>query len=151
MRPKAEVRPHRTVLVSRRRAPISAAPALGCDRTRWPARPTPLGLTSIKDHGDSRIAPETLAHLLEEFRAIAADHDEPSAQPPPDCAGALMALPSAGRGPRRGTHMAFVDPWPITFLAIVVVVSWSRRYRFLFGQGFCEMLPQDVPVPWEAA
>jgi hypothetical protein len=151
MRPKAEVSPHRSGLVVRwRRAPICPAPALRCDRTLWPARPTPLGLTSVEDHGDSRIAPEALAHLLAELRAIAADHNEPSAQPLADCSCALMALPRAGSGPRRGTHMALVDPLAITFLAVVVVVSRRSRDRPPPGRGGRETLPQHVPVPWDA-
>jgi hypothetical protein len=88
--------------------------------------------------------------LLAEFRAIAADHHEPSAQPPAACSCALMALPSAGSGPRRGTHMALVDPLAITFLAIVVVMSRRWRDRPRFGRGGRETLPQHVPVPWGA-
>jgi hypothetical protein len=151
MRPKAEVSPHRRILVVRcRLAPICPAPALGCDRKLWPARPTPLGLTSVEDHGDSWIPPEALAQLLAEFRAIAADHDEPSAQPPAACSCALMALPSAGSGPRRGTHTALVDPLGITFLAVVLVVSRRSRDRPPPGPGGRETLPQRVPVPWGA-
>jgi hypothetical protein len=150
MRPKAEVSPHRTVLVRWRRAPISPAPALGCDRTVWPARLTPLGLTSVEDHRDSRIASEALTQLLAEFRAIAADHHEPSAQPSAACSCALMALPSAGSGPRRGTQMALVDPLAITFLAVVVVMSRRSRDGPPLGRGGRETLPQHVPVPWGA-
>ena len=146
MRPKAEVSPHRSVLSVRwRLAPISPAPALGCDRKLWPARPTPVGLTSVEDHGDSRIASEALAQLLAEFRAIAVDDDEPSAQPPEACSCALMVLPNAGSGPRRGTHMALVDPLAITFLAIVVVVSRRSRDRPPPGRGGRETLPQHRP------
>jgi hypothetical protein len=151
MRPKAKVGPHRSVLSVRwRLAPISPAPALGCDRKLGPARPTPLGLTSVEDHGDSRIASEALAQLLAELRAISADDDEPSAQPPEPCSCALMALPRAGSGPRRGTHMALVDPLAITFLAIVVVVSRRPCDRPPPGRGDRETLPQHVPVPWDA-
>jgi hypothetical protein len=151
MRSKAEVCPHGTVLVCLRRAPISPAPALGRYGSLLPARHTLFGLTSVEDHGDSRIAPEALAQLSTEFRAIAADHDEPSAQPPPDCPCALVALPSTGRGPGGGTRMALVNPSSITFLAIVVVASWRRRYGFLLGRGFRETLPQHVAVPGDAA
>jgi hypothetical protein len=150
MRPKAEVSPHRTVLVRWRRAPISPAPALGCDRKVWPARLTSLGLTSVEDHRDSRIASEALTQLLAEFRAIAADHHEPSAPPSAACSCALMALPSAGSGPRRGTQMALVDPLAITFLAVVVVMSRRSRDGPPLGRGGRETLPQHVPVPWGA-
>ena len=79
MQPKAEIGPPRSVLVVQwRLAPISPLPALGGDEKLWPARSTPLGLTSVEDHGDSRIAPKALAQFLAEFRAIAADHNVPS-------------------------------------------------------------------------
>jgi hypothetical protein len=42
------------------------------------ARYTALGLTSVEDHGDSLIGPEVFAQLPVEFRAIAANNDEPS-------------------------------------------------------------------------
>ena len=151
MRSEAEVRPHGTVLVClRRRADLSNAGARP-PPTPLPARHTPLELTSVEDHGDLRIAPEALVELPPEFRAIAADHDEPSAQPPPDCPWTLMAMRSTGRGPGGGTRLARVDPSLITFLAIVVMASWKRRDGFLRGRGVCETLPKDVPVPGDAA
>ena len=151
MRPEAEVRPNGTVLVCLRRAPISPSPPLDRHGSLLRARHTPLGLTSVEDHGDSLIAPEALAQLPAEFRAIAADHDEPSAQPRPDYPCALMALPSAGRGPGKGTRTALVDPSSIAFLAIVVVVSWRRRSGPPPGRGFRETLPEHVPIPRDAA
>lgn len=151
MRPEAEVRPHGTVLVCLRCAPIAPSPPLDRHGSLLHAPQTPLGLASIKDHGDSLIGLKALAQMPAEFRAITVDHDEPSAQPLPECSCALMALPSAERGPGGGTRMALVDPWSIAVLAIVVVVSWKRRYWFLLGRGFRETLPKHVPVPWDAA
>ena len=142
MRLEAEVRPDGTVLGCLRRPPISRLPPLDRHGSLLRARPTPLGLTSVEHHGDSRIAPEALAQLPAEFRAIAADHDEPSAQPPPDCPCALMVLPSAGRGPGGGTRMALMDPSSITFLAIVVVASGQAALR----ASAWPRIPRDAPT-----
>jgi hypothetical protein len=150
MRPKAEACPFISVLDRWRCAPICPAPALGRQRSLWLRPPTALGVTSVEHHDDSRIAPEALAQLLTEFRTIAADHDQPSAQPLPDCPCAPMTLPSAGRGPGSGTRMALMHPLSITFLAIVVVVSRPSRDRPPPGRGGRETLPQHVPVPWGA-
>jgi hypothetical protein len=46
--------------------------------------------------------------------------------------------------------MTLVDPWLIAFLAVVIVVSWSRRSWPPPGRGWRETLPEDVPVQWEA-
>jgi hypothetical protein len=148
---EAEVRPDGTVLGGLRRPPISRLPPLDRHGSLLRAPPAPLGLTSVEDHGHLLIGPKALAQLPTEFRAIAADHDEPSAQPLPDCPCALMTLPRAGRGPVGGTRMTLMDPSLITVLAIVVVTSGRRRYGLLLGRGFRETLPQHVPVPWEAA
>ena len=137
MRLEAEVRPDGTVLGTWRRPPISRLPPL--DRLLR-APPAPLGLTSVEDHGDARIGPKALAQLPAEFRAIAADDDEPSAQSLPHCPCALMTLPGAGRGPGGGTRMALMDPSPITVLAIVVVAGGRRRDGLLLGRGFRETL-----------
>ena len=150
MRLEAEVRPDGTVLGGLRRPPISRLPPLDRHGSLLRAPPTPLGLTSVEDHSDSLIGPKALAQLPTEFRPIAADHDEPSAQALPDCPCALMTLPSAGRGPGGGTRMALMNPSSITFLAIVVVASGRRHDGLLLDRGFRETLPKHVPVPWEA-
>jgi hypothetical protein len=147
---EAEVRPDGTVLGTWRRPPISRLPPLDRHGSLLRAPPAPLGLTSVEDHSDSLIGPKALAQLPTEFRPIAADHDEPSAQALPDCPCALMTLLSAGRGPGGGTRMALMNPSSITFLAIVVVAS-GRHYGLLLDRGFRETLPKHVPVPWEAA
>jgi hypothetical protein len=151
MRLEAEVRPDGTVLGGLRRPPISRLPPLDRYGSLLRAPPAPLGLTSVEDHGDARIGPKALAQLPAEFRAIAADDNEPSAQSLPDCPCALMTLPGAGRGPGGGTRMALMDPSSITVLAIVVVAGGRRRDGLLLGRGFRETLPQHVPVPGDAA
>src|SRR6185436_14884797 len=148
---EAEVRPDRTVLGGLRRPPLSRLPPLDRHGSLLRAPPTPLGLTSVEDHSDPLIGPKALTQLPAEFRAIAADDDEPSAQSLPGCPCALMTLPGAGRGPGGGTRMALMDPSSITVLAIVVVVGGRRRDGLLLGRGFRETLPQDVPVPGDAA
>ena len=145
-----------SVLVRWRRAPICPAPALGCQRSLWLRPPTALGVTSIEDHDDSRIAPEALAQLLTEFRTIAADHDEPSAQPlrtrrghrssRPDLRGTTRwALPR----PLLRTHLPLVHPVAVTPLAVVLVSSTRQRRR----PACCptgEALADPIPVPWDA-
>jgi len=123
MHPDAEVRPDGTVLVCLHRAPISPPPPLDRHGKRLRGPRAPLGLTPVWDHGDSRIGPEALAQMLAEFRPIAADHDEPSAKPPPACPFTSMALPSAGPGPVMGTRVALVGPSSIACLAIVFVAN----------------------------
>jgi hypothetical protein len=151
MRLEAEVRPDGTVLGTWRRPPISRLPPLDRYGSLLRAPPAPLGLTSVEDHGDARIGPKALAQLPAEFRAIAADDDEPSAQSLPHSPCALMTLPGAGRGPGGGTRMALMDPSLITVLAIVVVAGGRRRDGLLLGRGFRETLPQHVPIPRDAA
>jgi hypothetical protein len=150
IRSESEVCPNGTVRVCLRHASISPSPPLDRHRSLLHARHTSLSLTSVEDHGDSWIALEALVQLPAELRAIASDHYEPSTQPR-DCGWTLMARSSAGRGPGGGTRLALVNPSSITFLAIVIVARWRRRYRFLLGRGFRETLPQHVPVPGEAA
>jgi hypothetical protein len=86
-----------------------------------------------------------------QLRPTAAGPDEPSTQPLPACLYAMAAVPSAGKGPGKGARMPFVDPLLIAFLAIVVVVSGTRRSWPRPGPGFRKTLPEYVPVPRESA
>jgi hypothetical protein len=151
MHSEAEVRPDRTVLAYLRHAPISPSPPLDRQAKRLRAPHTPLGLTSVKNHGDSRIGLEALAQMPPEFSSLTPDHDEPSTQPPLACRSSMMALDPAGSGPRLGTCVTLMDPASVAFLAIMVMVHWTRRARSPPGRGFREPLPEHIPVPGYAA
>jgi hypothetical protein len=81
MHPEAEIRQDGPFLVCLRHAPISPSAPLYCEVSPLRASHASLGLASVEDHGDALIRHEALAQLPAEFHPIAADHDEPWAQP----------------------------------------------------------------------